>query len=128
MNRARTIVLSALAPLTIAGSLLAFAGGAHAAELTAGGSNSISAHQTGKDAAVYTDPVFGGVRCNETSHPKFDTVGCTFTAGQVMTPGQTGSVGWNSDFANSGHQTGVLTYTINADGTGYSGQAAYPNG
>jgi hypothetical protein len=126
MNR-RTILLSALAPLALAGSLLATTG-AHASTLTAGGSNSITTKMTGNSPASYSDPVFGGVKCNETSHPKFDTVGCTFTDGQVLTPGTTGTVGWNSDFAGSGHQTGVLTYTVNDTGTGYSGQATYPNG
>jgi hypothetical protein len=125
-----TIIKVAAAPAIIAGGLLATmaAPAAHAATLTAGGSNSISAHLTGKGAATYPDAVFGNVKVNETSHAKFDTVGATFIDGQTMTPGQTGSVGWNSDFANSGHQTGVLTWTVNADGTGYSGQATYPNG
>lgn len=74
--------------------------------------------------------MFGPVQCNETQHPTFDTASCKFTAGQTMTPNQTGSVGWNSDFgATSTHASaGTLTYTINPDGTGYTGQAAYPNG
>ena len=126
-----TVIKVAAAPAIIAGGLLATmaAPAAHAATLTAGGSNSISAHLTGKGAATYSDAVFGNVKVNETSHAKFDTVGATFTDGpRLDLAGQSGSVGWNSDFLNSGHQTGELTYTVNADGTGYSGQATYPNG
>jgi hypothetical protein len=94
--------------------------------------NGQTAQQTGSNnAATYTDPVFGPVKCNETQHPKFDTVACKSTSGSPLTgvsPGQIGTVGWNSDFANSGHNTCVLAYTVSLDGLSYTGQATYPNG
>jgi hypothetical protein len=97
-----------------------------------GPSNGVQGHQmTGNKADSYPDPVFGPVQCNETQHPAFDTVSCKSTSGLPLTnvtPGQTGQIGWNSDFAGSTHPTGTLTYTVNADGTGYTGQATYPNG
>ena len=78
----------------------------------------------------------------ETQHAAFDTVSCkaipgvnldgTAVKGTALltnaTPSQIGSVGWNSDFANSGHTTGALAFTVNLDGSGYSGQATYPAG
>lgn len=95
---------------------------------SAGPGNGAQATLTGHDAAAYTDPVFGPVKCNETEHAKFDTVECQFTGGQTFTPSGIQTVGWNSDFAASGHTTGVLTYTIKPDGSGYTGKATYPNG
>jgi hypothetical protein len=89
--------------------------------------NGQTALLTGRDAAVYTDGVFGPVKCNETQHPKFDTVECQFTAGQVFTPGLTGTGSWSSDFGDRAN-IGVITFTVNQDGTGYSGHATYPNG
>src|SRR2546430_6993974 len=77
---------------------------------------------TGHNAANYQDPVFGHVQCNETQHPAFDTVSCKFVDGQLLPAGQTGSVGWNSDFGNKSIHSGVtgtLTYTVNPDGAGY---------
>ena len=122
--KARTILASAAVPAVLAVSLL----GATAASASTGPSNGQTGQMTGNRATSYTDPVFGGVQCNETQHPKFDTVSCKFTDGQVLTPSSTGTVGWNSDFAGNTHTTGVLTYTVNDSGTGYSGQATYPNG
>jgi hypothetical protein len=129
--KARTIIASVAVPAAMAVSAF----GATAASASTGPSNGQTTQQTGGSAANYQDPVFGHVKCNETQHPKFDTVGCTFLDGQGSggyQPGQTYTVGWNSDFLNSGHQTGVLTFTITTDSagnvTGYSGQATYPNG
>ena len=137
--RIRTILAAAAAPAALAAALLgtAVAPAAHASALTAGpGNGTVSASNTltgnKSDAQSYNDPVFGPVKVNETQHPAFDTVSAKFTGGQTMTPNQPGQVGWNSDFGSAalrGHtQTGLLTYTINADGTGYTGQVTYPNG
>lgn len=112
-------IISAATVATMAIPAAAFAGT---------GPNGDQASQTGNGAATYTDPVFGPVQCNETEHAKFDTVECQFTGGQVFAPNGIQTVGWNSDFAGSGHSTGVLTYTIKPDGTGYTGKATYPNG
>jgi hypothetical protein len=139
--RIRTILAAAAAPAALAAVLLGSAGSAaNAATLTAGSGNpnGVIAKMTGNNnPAVYVDPVFGPVKANETSHAAngghaaFDTVGVTFTGGQVMTPGQSGDVAWYSDFQpgssspEAGHY-GTLHYTVNADGTGYSGTATYP--
>ena len=50
-----------------------------------------------------------------------DTVACTFH-GFTGTAGETGTSAWQSDFDGT---MGVLTYTINADGTGYTGKVVY---
>lgn len=121
----KRIIITAVAAAAVLGGGLATTASAMA---STGPSNGQSGQLTGNRATSYPDPQFGAVQCNETQHPKFDTVSCKFTAGQLLTPGATGTVGWNSDFANSGHTTGVLTYTINPDGSGYTGQATYPNG
>jgi hypothetical protein len=136
--RTRTILAAAAAPAALAAALL----GASPAFASTGpaGNGQTGGHLTGNKAAVYNDSYFGPVSCNETQHPQFDTVSCHFTGGQTMSPGQPGTVGWNSDFGpaaapngasgngtTSVHPlTGTLTYTINADGTGYTGQATYP--
>lgn len=121
-----------IAAATIAAALAVPAVSAASTGIT---SNGQTGQQTGHNgAAVYNDPVFGWVQCNETQHPQFDTVSCKFTAGQIQTPGATATVGWNSDWLGSSgllpnhSKTGVLTYTINPDGAGYTGQATYPNG
>ena len=122
----KRIIITAAAAAAVLGGGLATTASAMA---STGPSNGQSGQQTGhNNAAKYADPVFGPVQCNETQHPQFDTVSCKFTAGQLLTAGSTGTVGWNSDFTSSGHTTGVLTYTINPDGSGYTGQATYPNG
>jgi hypothetical protein len=113
-----------LASSALAAGILATAGAASAST----GPNGNQASLTGNGAAVYTDPLFGPVQCNETQHAKFDTVECQFTGGQTFAPGSAGTYGWISDFAGSGHSTGVITYTIKPDGLGYSGKATYPNG
>ena len=132
--RIRTIIAAAAAPAALTAALLGttMAPAAHAATVTAAGpgaSNSVQVKTTGKNAFTYTDAMFGPVKVNETSHPNFDTVGATFTGGQTMTPGQTGTVEWYSDFGSAGPhagQYGTLTWTVNADGTGYDGIVTYP--
>jgi len=120
------IAIPVLALGLMGGTGIALAG---AASASTGQSNGQTAKLTGNNgAAVYVDGVFGPVKCNETQHPKFDTVSCRFTAGQTQTPGTSGTfTNWYSDF-NDRANSGTLTYTINADGTGYTGQATYPNG
>jgi hypothetical protein len=136
--RIRTILAAAAAPAALAAFLLGTTGTAFAS--TGPASNGQVSQMTGNGskssaAQTYTDSVFGQVKVNETQHPNFDTVSAKFTGGQTaaslgMWPGETGTVGWNSDFGNAAlsthSQTGTLTYTINADGTGYTGQATYP--
>ncbi len=101
------------------------------------GSNAQQGQLTGKGAISYPDGYFGTTdQCNETQHPAFDTVSCKFIDGTSRPDlaGVSGTVGWNSDWLGnpallpSHSNVGVLTYTINADGTGYTGQATYPNG
>ena len=143
--RIRTIIAAAATPAALAGVLLGTVGqaaapaAAQAAVLTASvsstGTNGQVGHITGKNAITYQDAVFGLVQVNETQHPQFDTISAKFighTAADLnMTPGQTGTVGWNSDFGGSTGTTtihlvtGTLTYTINADGTGYTGPSTY---
>jgi hypothetical protein len=153
--RTRTILAAAAAPAALAAILLGTAGQAtpaHAAALTAsvgtaGPGNGQAGHITGKNALVYDDGVFGWVKVNETQHPNFDTISATFVTDQSGKTsrtdpgmaGQTGSVPWDSDFAATyanpnGTGTpgsihpgqGTMTYTVNADGSGYTGQATYP--
>jgi hypothetical protein len=128
--RIPTILAAAAAPAALAAILLGTTGTAFAS--TGPASNGQVGQMTGNNVKPYNDPVFGWVKVNETEHPKFDTVSAKFTDGQTATslgmwPGETGTVGWNSDFTNPTHPgTGTLTYTINADGLGYTGQATYP--
>jgi hypothetical protein len=130
--RIRTIIAAIAAPAALAAVLLgtAVAPAAHAATATAGpGSNGTTNNTlTGNKSPdqTYVDGVFGKVKVNETQHPAFDTVSAKFVDGQTMTPNTTGQVGWNSDFGSHAGVTGTLTYTINATGTGYTGQATYP--
>ena len=136
--RIRTILAAAAAPAALAAALLGTTGttaahaATHAATLTAATStsqpgNGMTGKGTGKNAFTYTDD-FGPMRYNETQHPAFDTVSGTFTAGQTMTPGTTGSTPWISDFTSGPHagQLGTMVYTVNASGTGFDGQATYP--
>jgi hypothetical protein len=132
----------AAAPVALAAALLGTAGQTAAAAApavltasvsTAPGSNGQAGQLTGNHATSYTDPVFGPVQCNETQHAKFDTVECQSTTGLPLTnvaPNQAGTVGWNSDFGTNSmrHATGVLAYTVSADGMSYTGQATYPQG
>lgn len=126
--RIRTVLAAAAVPAALAASLLATAGAASASTGPAG--NGQTSHMTGNKATSYTDPYFGDVQCNETSHPAFDTVSCKSVTGLPLasvTPGQAGSVGWNSDFAgNTRPGTGSLAFTVSLDGMSYSGHATYP--
>jgi hypothetical protein len=150
--RIRHILTAAAVPAAVVAGLLATAGApaAHAAQLTSASASAPATNNgqqgqlTGKNGLTYTDGVFGLVKINETQHPKFDTISATFighTATDIgMTPGDTSTLPWNSDFTHnyatpSGAQLpgsigdrvdGTLTYTINADGTGYTGQITYP--
>ena len=76
----------------------------------------------------YADAFFGDVTCNETQSSTFDTIACTFAGGhrRARLLVETGTVGWNSDFVATRTGQGTLTYTVNADGTGYTGQVIYP--
>jgi hypothetical protein len=147
--RIRTILAAAAAPAALATILLGTSGTAFASTGTA--SNGQAGHMTGNQAISYQDPVFGGVQCNENQHPAFDNVTCKFISdptkglisnAQNFTVGQTGQVGWVSDFSANpstpGPNTpssirsnqGTLTYTITGPvggpATGYTGQVTYP--
>ena len=142
--RIRTILAAAAAPAALAAVLLGTTGTAFAS--TGPGTNGQAGHMTGNQAISYTDPVFGGVQCNEVQHPAFDNVTCKFTGNNPQfTVGQTGQVGWNSDFSANGattgpqngsttlpshSQQGTLSYTITGNATtgqatGYTGQVTY---
>ena len=142
----RKILLGSLvataAPAALAAVLLGSTGTAFAS--TGPGTNGQAGHMTGNAAISYPDPYFGGVQCNEVQHPQFDNVTCKFTGNNPQfTVGQTGQVGWNSDFSanpatpgpnpnNSIHSNqGTLSYTITGNSTtgqvtGYTGQVTYP--
>jgi hypothetical protein len=127
--------------------LLVGAGGLMALGLTAGPAFASTPQQgttppgnppisklTGSNAASYTDPFFGPVKCDEVHHANakagqnFDSVTCTSTTGLPLTsvtPGEVSTVGWNSDFANVAEPQGVLSFTVSADGLSYTGIANY---
>lgn len=88
-----------------------------------GGSNGVTARLTGNGAASYNDPFFGPVTCNETQHRKFDTVSCRLATPNPALAGTSDTAPWNSDFVGGG--SGSITYTVDADGAGYSGKATY---
>jgi hypothetical protein len=117
MNKIILATVTAAAAAFIASS--AFAG-------TPGSdSNGQTTKMTGKNGATsYADPVFGDVTCNETQHPKFDTVACAFATPRLDLAGVSGTYGWISDFDHSLPQ-GTITYTVSLDGTGYTGKATY---
>jgi len=133
MNVRKIAALGGLVATAAIGTSIALASSANAATPTAGPGNGITSNTlTGNKsgAQTYQDPVFGLVKVNETQHPQFDTVSAKFVGTQTaaslgMYPGYSSTVGWNSDFGSHSGQTGTLTYTINADGTGYTGQATY---
>lgn len=85
-------------------------------------SNAVSDRMVGKTATSYSDAYFGSTTCNETQHPKFDTVSCTL-ANPSSLAGTSGTIGWYSDFNNA--KLGTFTYTVSPDGLTYSGQATY---
>jgi hypothetical protein len=118
------LVSLAAAALSLLGATAAFAS-------PGPGGNGQTGTGTGNNAFTYSSfnfPDSGAVICNETQHPKFDTVECQGPGVQLQAyEGQTLSVGWISDFLSGPHagQTGVLTYTVAPDGLSYSGQVFY---
>jgi hypothetical protein len=110
----KKIILAAIA-VSFAITGTAFAG-------TPGSTNGQTLKMTGKNnAASYLDGYFGQTTCNETQHPKFDTVSCTLSSPTSLA-GTGGTVGWLSDFNGN---YGTFTYTVSADGLSYTGQATY---
>jgi hypothetical protein len=131
----RKIITLALASAAVAGTVLtagpALAGTGPGTTGTPG--NSPIVKMTGSYAAAYTDPFFGPVSCNEVHHANvkagqnFDSITCTSTTGSPLAnvvPGQVGQVGWNTDFPIS-EPTGLLSFTVSADGLSYTGTASY---
>jgi hypothetical protein len=110
----KKIILAAVA------ASFAVAGTAYAG--TPGSSNGITTKLTGNTSADYADPVFGSTSCNETQHPKFDTVSCTLGTPNLALAGTSSTVGWLSDFNGT---YGSFTYTFSADGSTYTGKATY---
>lgn len=98
-----------------------FAIAAAASASTGGNDNGVTDKATGKNAFAYVD-AWGPVSCNETKHPKFETVSCNLATPSPDLAGTTITVGWNSDF---GGRTGTITLTFSADGSNYSGLATY---
>jgi hypothetical protein len=125
MRKSARIAALVAGPIMVLGIGAATAAPAFAS--TGPSSNGQTAQQTGNRATSYTDSLFGAVKCNETSHPKFDTVSCAMSPANLGLAGTSGTVGWNSDFGNRTN-TGVLTYTVSPDGLSYTGQATYPSG
>ncbi|HEY2128925.1 MAG TPA: hypothetical protein VGH77_17230 [Streptosporangiaceae bacterium] len=134
----KRIIITAVAAAAVLGGGLATTASAMAST----GPNGQTGQLTGSSrAAAYTDPFFGPVQCNETQHAQFDTVSCKGVVLDAngnavkgssaslanVTPGEISSVGWNSDFGDRA-ATGVLSFTVSADGLSYTGQATYPNG
>jgi hypothetical protein len=112
----KKVVILAVAAAVAIGSGIAIAG-------TPGSqSNGVTAKLVGQGAAKYTDVFFGDTTCNETQHPKFDTVSCRFSTPNLALAGTSGAIGWDSDFNGT---YGTFTYTVSADGTSYSGKATY---
>jgi hypothetical protein len=71
----------------------------------------------------YNDAFFGPVTCVEAQGSNVEGVSCTFGSPRTDLAGTSGVVGWNSDFDGTGG--GTLTYTVNAEGTGYTGKVTY---
>lgn len=110
--------ISVIAALLLAAP--AFIGGAALAG-TPGSSNGVTARLTGNTSASYHDPVFGDVTCNETQHPKFDTVSCQIANPNPALAG-THTGAWISDFNGT---WGTITYTVTDQGNHYVGKATY---
>lgn len=86
-------------------------------------SNGVTARLTGTNNTTYNDGIFGSVTCNETQHRKFDTVECQINGTpRTDLAGRTITNLWFSDFDGT---PGSITFTMNLDGTGYSGKATY---
>ena len=106
----------------VAGALVV-AGGLASAGTPGSHGNGVTARLTGQGAASYLDVIFGPTTCNETQHPKFDTVSCRLSTPNLALAGTTGTVGWFSDFDHS--IIGTFTYTMSGDGRTYTGKATY---
>jgi len=103
---------------------VAIIGGAALAGTPVSHGNGVTDRLTGNGAAKYDDAVFGpNTTCNETQHPKFDTVSCRLAAPNLALAGTTGTVSWFSDFDHS--IIGTFTYTVSGDGRTYTGKATY---
>jgi hypothetical protein len=113
-NSVKKIILATItASLAVTGT--AYAG-------TPGSSNGVTTRLTGNTSADYADAVFGNTSCNETQHPKFDTVSCTLGTPNLSQAGTSATVGWLSDFNGT---YGTFSYTFSADGSTYYGKATY---
>jgi phage-related minor tail protein len=110
------IILATIACAFIAGSAFAGPSGSQ--------SNGQTTKKTGNNAVTFIDYVFdqGQTTCNETQHPKFDTVSCALTTPNLALAGTSGTYGWNSDFNGT---LGVITYPFSADGASYPGHVTY---
>jgi len=139
--KARIILVPAIsAAAVLGGSAAAFAATGPVAGTTQPNGNANIVQMTGKNGVSYTDPVFGGVHCDEVHHyakgdaADFDSVTCKSTTGLPLanvSPSQVETVGWNSDFPAGRTfdiNTGSITLTVSADGLSYTGIATYPNG
>lgn len=111
-----------LAVGTLTFGVTSVTGGTAAAFASNGQSQKL--HQIVYSSGYWGGGVFLTTSCNETSHPTFDTVGCSILNGpDVSQEGQTFTIGWNSDFTGN---LGSLTYTVSLDGLSLSGIATYP--
>jgi hypothetical protein len=100
----------------------AIAGGVASAGTPGSNGNGVTGRLTGNGAASYTDGVFGPVTCNETQHPKFDTVSCEVANPNPALAGTTFTNTWFSDFNGA---LGTISITVSGDGKHYTGKATY---
>ncbi len=114
--------------------------GTHTANFTALPGHLFSANRTDRLTVTYTiDPQmlrrlktgqfsytddFGARHLRRDPVHDVRLVSCTFN-GFTRTPGEHDTHQWMSDFDNT-LPLGTLTYTVNAEGTGYTGQVVYP--
>ena len=106
----------------ISGAFAVFTGLASAGTPGSQG-NGVTARLTGQGAAHYIDFIFGETTCNETQHPKFDTVSCRAVNPNLALAGTTFTNSWFSDFDHS--IIGTITLTVSGDGRTYTGKATY---
>jgi hypothetical protein len=102
--------------------VFAVVGGVAGAGTPGSHGNGVTARLTGNGATSYTDAVFGPVTCNETQHPKFDTVSCQVADPNPSLAGTTFTNGWFSDFNGA---AGTISITVSGDGKHYTGKATY---
>jgi hypothetical protein len=110
----KVVILAISASVAAAGIAIAGTPGSHG--------NGVTDKLVGQGAASYTDAIFGPVTCNETQHPKFDTVSCRIADPNPALAGTTATNGWFSDFNGT---FGSITYTVSGDGKHYTGKATY---